>query len=475
VAHYSTRLRLEFDPFEPRAAARGFFTGAGRGEVLDELLVGAITGGLLACVSGDSGSGKTTLAQEFCRRCGEEAECVRIEATLFMNRAGFLDCLAAELDWLDAGRDWPQCLNAIARRAADLDLEARALVVIIDDAHELSGEVVAALAQILRRCEGGFSLLLLGEDQLPVLLRQSLPAALGERVSHFELAPLSSEDSFDYVRFKLATAGYTHTLPLSGDRLGALYRQSGGIPARLNALIAAALGDQEVAATATAPAPATPSLFSPARPYWLAAGGLAIVLLGVLLLGDGGENAPPAPTRSIPVAVNAGGAADNASAPRTSAPAPVPVETPTSDSARAPVAVDASTQEQVVAKAAGEEPAAIPVATAQPEPATTPGIAALPAFTRALLDAGPNGFTIQVMGTRSEDNARRFFTDDESGVIETRFQNRPWYVVVHGRFRDRDAASAAIAGLPPAVRELQPFIRSLADIQATLRQQLSSR
>ncbi|MEX2469158.1 MAG: AAA family ATPase, partial [Pseudohongiellaceae bacterium] len=439
--------------------------------------------GLLACVSGEPGSGKTTLAQEFRQRCGEEAECARIQATLFMNNTQFLDNLAAELPWLDAGQDWLRCLDTIARRAADLDLEARALVIIIDDAHELGSEVVAVLAQILKRCEGGLSLLLLGEAQLPNLLRQSLPAAMRARVAWFELAPLSSEDSFDYVRFKLATAGYTQALPLSGGQLRALYDQARGNPARLNALIAAALMESEATVASAVSVPARPSLFSQGQPYWLAAGVLVVLLVGVLLfVDDGGAGSMPA-TRSIPVAVNADGQVERDTTP---AQAPVPAETslvqdepgamPEADPVPdAPQAQSPATAEAVAPADADARPGS----PASPQPASTPVVASLPDFTRSLLDAAPEGFTIQVMGTRSQDNARRFldthFSAADSGVIETRFENRPWYVVVHGNFTDRADASAVIAGLPEPVRVLQPFVRSLEDIQAAVRQQLSSR
>lgn len=481
MSHYSTRLKLDFDPFEPKAAARDFFPGAERGELLDELLAGAVTGGLLACVSGEPGSGKTTLAQEFRQRCGEEAECARIQATLFMNHTQFLDNLAAELPWLDAGQDWLRCLDTIARRAADLDLEARALVIIIDDAHELGSEVVAVLAQILKRCQDGLSLLLFGEAQLPNLLRQSLPTAMQARVTWFELGPLGSEDSLDYVRFKLATAGYTQALPLSEGQLGALHDQAGGNPARFNALVAAALMESEATVAPAVSMQALPSLFSQGQPYWLAAGGLVVLLLGVLLfVDDGGAGSLPA-TRSIPVAVNADGQVDRGTTP---AQAPVPAEIPLvqNEPGAMPEAEPApdAPQAQPPAMAEAVAPAdadALLESPATPQPA--PAVASLPDFTRSLLDAAPEGFTIQVMGTSSQDNARRFldthFSAADSGIIATRFENQPWYVVVHGNFTDRGGASAAIGGLPEPVRVLQPFVRSLEDIQTALRQQLSSR
>jgi DamX protein len=53
-------------------------------------------------------------------------------------------------------------------------------------------------------------------------------------------------------------------------------------------------------------------------------------------------------------------------------------------------------------------------------------------------------------------------------VYQTRRDGKPWYVVVAGPYRDRAAARAAIAGLPKGLREGQPWLRSVASMQADI-------
>ena len=45
----------------------------------------------------------------------------------------------------------------------------------------------------------------------------------------------------------------------------------------------------------------------------------------------------------------------------------------------------------------------------------------------------------------------------------------PWFVAVAGEYRTRDEARAAVLALPEGLRELGPWPRSLADIQAEIR------
>lgn len=92
---------------------------------------------------------------------------------------------------------------------------------------------------------------------------------------------------------------------------------------------------------------------------------------------------------------------------------------------------------------------------------------------QALLASSPDSYTLQLLGSHSEDNVKEFIASnpaaDELSYFESRHQGRPWFVVVHGSYFDRSAAREAIDRLPPALRELQPWARSLSDIQSDIR------
>jgi hypothetical protein len=131
-------MGLSYDPFAAAEKSRTFFTGGGRQELLQRLLEQAHFGAPLSMVCGSLGSGKTTLAREFRACFTDEALCVPVQATLFMNQHQFLDAL---LEQLPIGASSPEpaaIVDDLIRFAEKLYLNAKTLVIIVDDAHELA-------------------------------------------------------------------------------------------------------------------------------------------------------------------------------------------------------------------------------------------------------------------------------------------------------------------------------------------------
>ena len=102
-----------------------------------------------------------------------------------------------------------------------------------------------------------------------------------------------------------------------------------------------------------------------------------------------------------------------------------------------------------------------------------PSFSGISDFESELLRYPANSFTVQIMGSRSEASVRDFVSGEvhagKPGYFETRFQDRPWFVVVLGNFGERHEAVAAIEELPESLRSLKPWIRSLADVQSDIR------
>ncbi|HHJ4328354.1 TPA: SPOR domain-containing protein, partial [Klebsiella pneumoniae] len=80
-------------------------------------------------------------------------------------------------------------------------------------------------------------------------------------------------------------------------------------------------------------------------------------------------------------------------------------------------------------------------------------------------------YALQVFGTRSESSAKAFVSQhgSEYHYFRKLHQGQSLYVVTYGQFSSRQAAQAAIAGLPAAARSSQPWPRSFASIQQELR------
>ena len=259
---YMQWLDLDFDPFVPSSSSRDFYCSGDRQTLLDQIVEFSLYSNAMIAVTGPLGAGKTTLATNFCERFADEAVCVRVAATLFMNQGQFLDALQSSLSFKPApGLDTEFAINQICQYAAELDLEARSLIIIIDDAHELSAEVLQLLTKLLDSCvDSSIHALLLGERQLDNLLQNTLTNEAQDRLAVFPLDGFASDETHDYIRFKLATAGFNKEMPLEGGVVGAIHNASQGMPGAINGLIANALN---AAAPAVAVAPA-PSIGAPA-------------------------------------------------------------------------------------------------------------------------------------------------------------------------------------------------------------------
>ncbi|RDE19105.1 NACHT domain-containing protein [Motiliproteus coralliicola] len=90
-----------------------------------------------------------------------------------------------------------------------------------------------------------------------------------------------------------------------------------------------------------------------------------------------------------------------------------------------------------------------------------------------LLEWNRSGYTLQMLGARQEKSVGRFVASmpeqEKLKRFYTFYKQKPWYVVVYGRYSSRSAAMAAIGDLPPALRARRPWARSIAGVQDDIR------
>lgn len=168
----------------------------------------------------------------------------------------------------------------------------------------------------------------------------------------------------------------------------------------------------------------------------------------------------------------------------TPAPTPAPTPVPTPVRTPAPTSVPTPEPEAVApvptptpppptpAPPPAPKPAPKPVAKPQPKPASPPAAptARVAGFSEAWLMKQPRGaYTLQLAGVRDRASAQRFIQrhglSAEATLLTTKRDGQAWYVLVHGYYPTRQAALAAAARLPPAVRkEVKPWARTIGDL-----------
>lgn len=141
-------------------------------------------------------------------------------------------------------QQWSKAANAaentpLAGLLLTLCRGSRRPVLVIDDAHVLPPEVLAALLrlrrEVNRHCSSTLGILLAGEPGLEDLLAQCVDADTpAEKHIGVRLRPLTQAQTEAYLRQRLQTAGARDPSLLSGAIATAIHQESGGRPMDIN-------------------------------------------------------------------------------------------------------------------------------------------------------------------------------------------------------------------------------------------------
>ena len=84
-----------------------------------------------------------------------------------------------------------------------------------------------------------------------------------------------------------------------------------------------------------------------------------------------------------------------------------------------------------------------------------------------------SGYTLQLLGARSQSSAIRFLqsmpNSEKMHYYQTELKNKAWNVIIYGQYPNRAAATAAIAKLPKALRELKPWPKAIKSVKNSIK------
>lgn len=92
---------------------------------------------------------------------------------------------------------------------------------------------------------------------------------------------------------------------------------------------------------------------------------------------------------------------------------------------------------------------------------------------KRLLNSPSHYYTVQLLGAFRKNDVIKVMNHYRLGskatYYKTEYEGKPWYVLVYGTYKNDHEAEAAIAKLPAGVRKLEPWVKSLASVQAGIR------
>jgi general secretion pathway protein A len=236
---YTSFFGLSEKPFAITPDPRYLYLSERHAEALAHLLYGINESGGFIQLTGEVGTGKTTVVRTLLSRVPHHAD-VAVILNPRVTPVEFLLTICEELglDIAEADRhSVKQMVDALNRRLLGAHAEGRRIIVLVDEAQNLSIDVleqVRLLTNLETPTQKLLQIILIGQPELRELLDRTELRQLAQRITgRYHLKPLSREESKGYVRHRLRVAGATQEIFTPGALIE-LHRVSQGIPRVIN-------------------------------------------------------------------------------------------------------------------------------------------------------------------------------------------------------------------------------------------------
>lgn len=194
----------------------------------------------LVVITGEIGSGKTTLIKKILSELDEKKILVAKIFQTQLDDIQILQFILLEFGINPFNKKKVELLDLINKYLVERHKEGKQTLLIIDDAQNLTIRALkelVLLSGIETQKEKMLHIILVGQPELNVALETPDMEHLLQRVSlRYHVRPLTKNETFDYIKFRLKVAGGDSRKIFESDVMSSIYECSRGIPRLINTL-----------------------------------------------------------------------------------------------------------------------------------------------------------------------------------------------------------------------------------------------
>ena len=237
---YEASFDLKRRPFGATPDATCFLSAGPIQAALDEIVVCVEQGQGIAVLTAPAGTGKTLLCERLRSELSGRFETIFLRHASFLTRRALLQTLLCELNQPYQQPSEQELRLALFPAIRDLQPRREALVLICDEAHQLTESLIEELRILADFAEFGkplVRLVLVGQLSLEEKLTQPSLEAFNQRIrAHVNLPTFDHAGSLDYIDYRLTWAGGRTSETFTDAALNMIARASDGIPRCINQL-----------------------------------------------------------------------------------------------------------------------------------------------------------------------------------------------------------------------------------------------
>jgi general secretion pathway protein A len=230
---------LKEPPFDLAPNPRFLFYSPRYREAFNHLLYGIRERKGFVQLTGEVGCGKTTICRAMLKQLGDQYATALILNPL-LDGDQLLRAIALEFGLNAKGMDRFETLSALNQFLIDLLFHGRDAVLIIDEAQDLTPELleqIRLLSNLETEDRKLLQIVLMGQPELRVRLNDHQLRQLRQRITvRFHIDALRRSELASYIQHRLHTAGSNGEPSFTFGALLRIYHYSKGIPRLVNAL-----------------------------------------------------------------------------------------------------------------------------------------------------------------------------------------------------------------------------------------------